>query len=156
MTPSRWLRIQSVILLLFTAGHTLGTAAPRVRRGPEEAAVFAAMKDFHFPIMGFDRSHWDFYRGFALTISALMLIMAVVAWQLAAVSRSNPKAALPMAITLQAGCAGLLIVGCFFFFGAPILFSAIALVCASAAVVSLARASARTGSREPREAAAGA
>lgn len=151
MTPSRWLKIQSVILLLFAAGHTLGTAAPQVRRGPGEAAVFAAMKDFHFPIMGFDRSHWDFYRGFALTISVLMLIMAVVAWQLAAISRSNPKAALPMAITLQAGCAGLLIVGAFFFFGAPILFSAIALLSASAAVVSLARASSRAVSLEARQ-----
>jgi len=153
MTPSRWLRTQSVLLLLFTAGHTLGTAAPQVRRGPEEAAVFAAMKGFHFPIMGFDRSYWDFYRGFALSISVLMLVMAVVAWQLAAISSANPRAALPMAILLQAGCAGLLIVGFFFFFGAPILFSATALFCATAAVVSLARACARAGSREPIEAA---
>ena len=153
MTASRWLKIESVVLAIFTAGHTLGTAAPRVRRGPDEAAVFAAMKGFHFPIMGFDRSYWHFYRGFALSISVLMLVMAVAAWQLAAISRSNARAALPMAITLQAGCAGLLIVGCLFFFGAPILFSAIAFLCASAAVLSLARAPGRASALEGRRAA---
>ncbi len=141
MKPWTWLRIESGILAVFASGHTMGTAAPRARRGPAEAAVFEMMRRFHFPIMGFVRSHWDFYRGFALSISVLMLVMAVVAWQLAAISRSSPRAALPMAITLQGGCAGLLVLGCFFFFGGPILFSTIALLCATLAVAGLARAS---------------
>ena len=50
------------------------------------------MQAFRFPVMGFDRSHWDFYRGFALTDSVLMAVMAVIAWQLAAVARRSPRA----------------------------------------------------------------
>jgi hypothetical protein len=38
----------AVLLAIFAAGHTLGTAAPQVTRGPQEAAVFAAMQGFRF------------------------------------------------------------------------------------------------------------
>src|SRR5260370_10329903 len=98
------LRVLSVVLALFSLGHTLGTGVPRVKRGAPEAAVFGAMQDFRFPIMGFERSHWAFYRGFALIISLLLLVLAVIAWQLAALSRRAPREALPMAITLQLCC----------------------------------------------------
>ncbi len=72
MKATTWSRVLAVVLVLFATGHTLGTAAPRVRRGPSEAALFRAMQGFHFPVMGFDRTYWDFYRGFALTISLFL------------------------------------------------------------------------------------
>ena len=137
MKSSTWLRVLAVVLGFFALGHTVGTAAPRVTRGVREQLVFSAMQGYRFPVMGFDRTYWEFYRGFALTISVLMFVLAVLAWQLADVSRRNPRAALPMAVTLLVGCMGLLVVAVPFFFTAPILFSAIATAVAAWVVVLL-------------------
>ncbi len=134
-----WLRALSIVLAIFAAGHTLGTAVPRVTRGAGEAAVFAAMRGFRFPVMGFDRSYWDFYRGFALTISVLQAALAVVAWQLASIGKERGRTAMPMAITLWCACAGLLVLSCLFFFGGPIAFSALAVVLSTIAVVATTR-----------------
>ena len=145
MKASIWLRILAVLLVIFAAGHTIGTAAPKVTRGDQEAAVFAAMQDFRFPIMGFQRSYWDFQRGFALMISVLFVMMAAISWQLGSISERNPQLAVSMAITLLLGCVGLLVLSWIFFFGAPIVTSALCLVCATAAVASLLKAPEATG-----------
>lgn len=132
-------RTLAVILAIFAAGHTLGTAAPHVTRGAEEASVFRAMQGFRFPIMGFERSYWDFYRGFALTISVQLLLMAVIAWQLGSLSERNPRQALPLGIALLLGCVGVAVISCFFFFGGPIVFSIVATVLAGVLVVRMKR-----------------
>jgi len=139
MKPWIWLRVLAVILAIFAVGHTLGTATPKVTRGSQEAAVFAAMQSFRFPIMGFQRTYWDFHQGFALTITLQLILMTVVAWQLSAISRKSLRLALPMAVALQLGCAGLLVLSCVFFFAAPIAISAVALACSSIAVLLLTR-----------------
>jgi len=120
MKPWIWLRALAILLAVFAVGHTLGTAAPKVTRGPGEAVVFAAMQDFRFPVMGFERTYWEFYRGFALIISLQLLLMMAFAWQVGTISRHSRRLALPLAITLQLGCVGLAILGWMFFFGAPI------------------------------------
>lgn len=136
----RWLRALAVILALFALGHTIGTAAPRVTRGIGEALVFRAMQGFRFPVMGFERSYWDFYRGFALTVSVLQFVLAAMAWQLAAVSRRCPREALPMAVSLLVACVGLLVLSVGFFFTPPIVFSAAAVGVAAWVVMLLRRA----------------
>src|SRR5262245_19463417 len=136
---SIWLRSLAVVLAVFTLGHTLGTAAPKVTRGAREATLFAAMQSYRFPIMGFDRSYWDFYRGLAIMISVMMVLMTVFAWQLKTLSRRDPRSALPLAVTLELACIGLLIVGWFFLFGAPIAFSALTVVLSTMAVVATRR-----------------
>ena len=139
MKPRTWLRGLAGILALFALGHTLGTAVPKVTRGPSEAALFRAMQSFRFPVMGFERTYWDFFRGSVLIISVLLALMAVIAWQLSTVSEHDPRRALPIAVTLQLGCMGLLVLSWFFFFGGPIILSLVATVCATGAVVTLAR-----------------
>jgi hypothetical protein len=134
-----WLKILSCLLAIFAIGHTLGTAAPKVTRGPGEASVFEAMQSFRFPIMGFNRTYWELYRGFALVISLQLLVMMAIAWQLSVISAKNPRQALPMAITLQIGCIGLLVLSWMFFFAAPIFMAFVAVLCASFAVIQLAR-----------------
>ena len=101
--------------------------------------MFAAMQGFRFPVMGFQRTYWDFHRGFALIISLQLLLMMAIAWQLSTISRQNRRLALPMAITLQLGCVGLMILSWMFFFGAPIVTSAMTVVCSTVAVILLAR-----------------
>ena len=137
MKASTWLRALAVLMALFTLGHTLGTAAPRVTRGAPEAAVFLAMQSFRFPMMGFDRTHWDFYRGFAITGSILMLFMAIVAWQVGDIARRVPNGEMPLAVTLLFGSIGLLVVCWCFFFAVPIVFSALAVILSIGAIVAL-------------------
>jgi hypothetical protein len=141
MKPWIWLRVLAVLFGIFVVGHTLGTAAPKVTLGPQEATVFAAMQGFRFRIMGFDRTYWEFFRGFALIISVLLLVMMAIAWQLGTISKQSRRLALPMAITLQLGCVGLLILSWLFFFGAPIVICAMAVVCSTGAVIALGRSS---------------
>ena len=142
MKSSYWLRGLAVILGLFTLGHTLGTAAPRVTRGADEAAVFDAMRRFRFPVMGYERSYWDFYRGFALTISLQLLIATIIAWQLGSLAKRDPRAALPMTGALVASSVGMLVLGQLFFFNGPIVFSALATVVSAVAFFLLVRESA--------------
>jgi hypothetical protein len=139
MSRTGW-RTLGVILAVFAAGHTLGTAAPHVTRGAQEAAVFRAMQTFSFPIMGFERSYWDFYRGFALTISVLLAVMAAIAWQVGGLAQREPRLALPVAVTVLLGCLGVAVISWFFFFGAPIVFSAGAVILSSVLVMRLVRA----------------
>ena len=133
------LKSLSVILFVFALGHTLGTSSPQVRRGPAEAALFRAMQSYRFPIMGFTRSYWDFYRGFALTISVQLALMAVIAWQVGSLAQRDPRLALSLGVTLLLGCIGVGVISWFFFFGGPIVFSAVTVLLAGAAVVLLRR-----------------
>ena len=137
MKSTTWLRAVAIILGLFALGHTLGTAVPTVTRGPSEAAVFAVMQGYRFPVMGFERSYWEFYRGFALSISVLMAVMAAFAWQLAQLSKRSPGDVLPMAMTLLIGCIANMVVTLAFFFAAPMVFSIVVVVCAGMAVLRL-------------------
>ncbi|HEV8434202.1 MAG TPA: hypothetical protein VGR95_12375 [Thermoanaerobaculia bacterium] len=139
MKSATFLKILSVILFIFALGHTLGTSAPQVRRGPAEAAVFSAMQSYRFPVMGFTRSYWDFYRGLAITVGILMFALAAIAWQLALIAQRHGSAALPIAITVLLACTGMLVIAFEFLFTIPIVFSAVTVVLAGAAVVVLLR-----------------
>lgn len=139
MRSPLFLKILSVVLFVFALGHTLGTASPQVERGAPEAAVFAAMQGFRFPIMGFTRSYWDFYRGLAITISVLMVALAAIAWQLAGIAQRHGREALPIALTLLLASIGMLVVGFEFLFAIPIVFSTVTVLLAATAVVLLLR-----------------
>src|SRR5215510_15327140 len=89
------LRTASLLTLVFCAGHTFGTLNT-TSRGPEEAAVFMAMQAYPFTIMGFRRTHWDFYRGFSLLFSITLLLLAVLLWQLGGMSKSEPARVRPL------------------------------------------------------------
>src|SRR6266850_7272773 len=62
MSTALWLRIASVISLVFTAGHTLGGRRSWSFSG--EAEVLNAMRTFRFQAFGVSWTYMDFYRGF--------------------------------------------------------------------------------------------
>ena len=39
------------------------------------------MRTIHFNANGFDRTYWDFFVGFGLFVTVLMVLAAIVAWQ---------------------------------------------------------------------------
>ena len=40
------------------------------------------MRETHFVVDGFSRTYWNFYVGFGLFVSVLLLFAALIAWQL--------------------------------------------------------------------------
>jgi uncharacterized membrane protein len=47
------------------------------------------MRGVTFPVQGFNRSYWDFFSGFGLFVSVFLVFAAVLAWQLASMSRER-------------------------------------------------------------------
>jgi hypothetical protein len=129
------LRTASVLTLIFCAGHTYRALNPSTR-DPEEAAVFMAMQAFPFSIMGFRRTHWDFYRGYSLLFSATLLLLAVLLWQLGAIASSEPARARPLIATLCLGYIAFTVLCGMFFFTAPAALSAAAAICLALAFTS--------------------
>ena len=78
MKASIFYRIAALLLLLFDAGHTSGFPWS----DPKWAVDLDSMQSTHFYIMGFSRTYWDFYVGFGLFVSVLLLLAVVLAWQL--------------------------------------------------------------------------
>ena len=128
-----WFRALSVVLAIFTLGHTGGTRHS-ITNGLAENTVIAAMQNVHVPVMGFTRSYWEFYRGFSVTISVLLAALAVFAWQLGNLSRRDPAATLPLAVTMLASCVATAVVTFVYFFSAPMFLSALAVLISANAV----------------------
>jgi len=143
MKPSILLRIASVLTLVFCAGHTYRALEP-TSRGAEEAAVFMAMQAYPFSIMGFRRTHWDFYRGFSLLFAVSLLLLALLLWQLGAMARSDAARTRPLVATLFAGYMGFTVLCGMYFFTAPAVFSAAVAICLMLAFTASSKAAAVT------------
>ena len=94
MTTTLFLRIASVISLIFTLGHTAGGLRKWSPMGENE--VLKAMTAVHFDTMGTNRSYLDFYMGFGWSISVAMLMQTVLLWQMASLARTNAASVRPM------------------------------------------------------------
>ena len=135
MKPTILLRIASVLTLVFFGGHTLKALDPS-SRGAEEAAVFMAMQAYPFNIMGFRRTHWDFYRGFSLLFSVALLLLAVLLWQIGGIAKSDPARARPLIASLFLAYFAFTVLCGMFFFTAPAAVSAAVGICLALAFVS--------------------
>ena len=114
-------RIASVLILLFAAGHTWGfrQVDPRWNLGE----TLTAMKSVHFTTQGFNRTYWDFFVGFGLFVTVLLVFAAVCAWQLGGLPPA-PLAqmrGLAWALTVVFGCN--IVLTWRYFFAAPLIFS---------------------------------
>ena len=86
MRAAVWFRVTAGLMLLFAAGHTFGflTFEPATAEG---RAVWAAMNSTHFSVGSSTFSYGGFYLGFGLTISAVQLFEAWLAWHLGSMAR---------------------------------------------------------------------
>lgn len=124
---------------LLHPGHTLGfNFSPS--RGLGEDALFAAMRAYRFDIQGFTRSHWESYRGFGHLLTVTLVLLAVLCWQLARLSREYPAAARPLALSLLLASAAIAALSWAYFFTAPAATATLATLSIAAAVVALRRA----------------
>src|SRR6059058_232081 len=80
MRASTFYRIASVLLLLFTVGHTLGFRQSDPHWGVD--TLLASMRSIHFDVQGFNRSYWDLFQAAGFSLGVFYLFTAILAWQL--------------------------------------------------------------------------
>jgi hypothetical protein len=124
--PHILLRVASIIALLFAAGHTAG-APWTPAKGFAEQGLVSVMKSLHFDVMGTQRTYFDFYQGFGVSISVYLLAQAIILWQAGDIAKTNPKAARPIMLTMLASYVAGGVITYMYFFAAPLVFSV--LVC---------------------------
>ena len=125
---AKWMyRIASVLLILFAAGHTLGFRKVDPHWGVD--ALVASMKAIHFDAQGFSRSYYDFYAGFGLFVSVLLLFVALVCWQLSSLEAATLRALSLLRWSLVICFAGVTFLSWKYFFVVPIVFSVVITLC---------------------------
>ena len=150
LTPTLFLRIASGLTVLYAAGHAMGGAESW--SPPGETDVLQSMRTFEFDVMGATRTYLHFYLGFGVYITVLLLLQAILVWQLASLASVDSRRARPLVATLSLGS----LIGTFvvwrFIFVVPALFSlacAACLIIAYALTRSTAPHAARAGSAAP-------
>ena len=138
MKPWTWLRVGSALQGLGAVLHTIASM-DSPSRGPAEQAVFAAMQTFQFQIAGVTRSHWDFYRGYELFITVIFAILGVLIWQLSNLSKTSPRQAVPMIVTILVAEILMSAIGWEYFFAGPGGMSILIGACLIAAILGLRR-----------------
>src|SRR5450432_941424 len=136
MSTTLWLRISSIIALLFAAGHTLGGLKYWSPMG--DNPVLQAMKATRFNIMGANRSYFDFYMGFGHSLSVAQVMLAILLWQLGSLARTNALGVRPLIAVIALATVVGGIIAWRFIFPVPALFS-LALVASLAVAYGVAR-----------------
>ena len=134
MTPKLCWRLASGLTMFFALAHTAGMLSP-ADRGPEEAAVLAHMRGYHFQIMGATRTYWDFFFGFGMLVTAALVVMSLLSWRVAAVSDKDGDLARQLGWPLLTGQMAFAALSWKYFFLAPALVSSAATVCSLVGLV---------------------
>jgi hypothetical protein len=136
MTTLLWLRISSVISLVFAAGHTLGGLKYWSPMG--DNPVLQAMRTVRFNTMGVNRSYFDFYMGFGYSLSVTQVMQAILLWQLATLARTDALRLRPLVAVIALATAVSGVIAWRLIFPVPALFSLV-LVASLAVAYAVAR-----------------
>lgn len=123
--PWVWMRVTTGLLAFLVLAHT-AAALSHKSRGLTEDLILSSLKKYRFQVMGFDRSHWDFYFGFSLCMSITVSVLAVLCWQLGELSRHSPRQARPLILSLFIGMNAVAVLFWTYFFTAPALTASLA------------------------------
>ncbi|UJR84749.1 LIC_13387 family protein [Sandaracinus amylolyticus] len=136
LTTTLFLRIAAVLTVLYALGHSSGYPwTPAL--GPDEAAMIQQMQTLRFEAEGASRTYWDFYVGFGVIISAMMITLGVVLWQLGALARQDTTRVRPIAATIALSFVINAVLSQLYFFALPTMF-AVAIVVTTVAAIALA------------------
>jgi len=127
MNPSRLYRTASILLVLYAIGHTVGFLQVDPRWGAD--AVVRAMQTVHFDVLGFNRSYWDFFVGFGLFVTVLLLFSAALAWQLGGLNKETVRAMPIVTWGFAMSYLAATILTARYFFIPPLVFSAVITGC---------------------------
>ena len=137
MKASVFLRIASVLSMVHCVLHTVGGVLAPPRHGGEEIAVLETMKAHRFDFMGSMRSYADFMLGYGLFVAIVLLVDAVLFWQLAALARRQPRGLRPIVALFLFSFVGMAVVSWRCFFVAPVVTELLIAACLGAACANL-------------------
>ena len=124
-------RVATYLLALFFLGHTAGGMLAQKSLGPESDAVFATMKSVRFVFNGSTCTWYGFWFGFGLTVSAFLLLSAVITWKLDEIPPSSWPLVSTIAWALFAShVCNTILAWAYFFAGPGVLGTAITLLLA--------------------------
>lgn len=124
MNAKLLLRIAAVLTLLFCVGHTLGF--PWVGTfTPGQLAQMDGINTIKTTTQGFARSYSDFHKAFGLYIAAMLLVQAIVLWQLGSLVKTEPRTSRFVTAALALLFAGTVVLNYFYLFWGPIIFSGV-------------------------------
>lgn len=119
MKASIFLRIGSVVSLLYLAGHMMGVPwTPS--QGPETVALFETIKSFRFDVTGSSRTYWDFYLGFGLIIAVHLLVQTVALWHVGTMAKRDASFVRPLIALFGLALVANAILAWRFFFAVPL------------------------------------
>jgi hypothetical protein len=127
MKASLLYRTASVLLILFALGHTLGFR--RVDPRWKLDSIIAALRSTHFEVQGLNRTYWDFYVGFGLFVTILLLFTAILAWQLGGLPKDHLSEMRPVSWSLAACFVVVTFLSWKYFFIVPVIFSGVVAIC---------------------------
>ena len=139
MKPHVLLRLSAAFVAVFALGHTVGMLGAGEAKGLGEAAVLAAMRAYHFDMMGTSRTYWEFFLGANWFMSASALLLVVLLWQAAGLAQRHGASMRPLVVTLALGCAAYAVLSVVYFFAAPVAANALGALSAGAAAALLGR-----------------
>ena len=131
MKASVLYRIASVLLVLFAVGHTLGFRRTKPEWGVDP--LITSMRQTYFVVDGFGRTYWNFYVGFGLFVSVLLLFAALVARQLGGLPAGGLLLMRATAWALAICFVAVTFLSWRYFFMVPIIFSIVITACLIAA-----------------------
>ena len=137
MSAPAVLRVAAAVALLLWIAHTALFLRARPTHGPEEVAVVQTMRAHRFDFAGASRSYWDFYFGYGLLAAVVVLVEAVLFWQLAGapdVARPLVRSVVALFLAYNVGHA---LVAARYFFITPIIPVVVIAGCLSVAIALL-------------------
>lgn len=136
MTPTRLHRLAAALLAFFAVAHTAGKLDPS-SKGLAVDLVVVAMRNARFPVMGSQRTLWDFYFGFGILVTVLLALAAWVSLELAHLAERLPGTAIRLGLA-HTICLAFVSAICFvFFFAAPTITSVLACLASGIATAQL-------------------
>lgn len=131
------LRSASIFAFVQWVAHTALFLSAAPKHGAEETAVIATMQSHHFDFAGFSRSYWDFYYGYGLMAAFVVLVEAVLFWQLAGAASTARPLVRSIAVLFLAYNVGHALLAGRYFFITPIVPDVLIIACLATAVVQL-------------------
>lgn len=123
MRASLCFRIAAVVNLLFALGHTAGFLSFSPKSADGQAAIRAMAVVFSED--GTRYSYEGFYKGFGLSCTLAMLLIAALSWWLGGLAKATPRATIVPGVALIAYQIGGLVLALLFFPLPAVVFSAI-------------------------------
>lgn len=138
MKPALLLRIAAVITLVFGTLHQMGMPwAPT--KVPEAVALAESMKALHFDALGANRSYWDFYQGFGISITIYLFAQGLALWFIGGVAKTRPTEVRWIVGVFLVAYAALGWVTWKYFFLPPVVLSVLVAACLAGVLVTTRR-----------------